>query len=111
MQENIEKKGDICIIKCSGNIDTDAYNDLKNIFEKIIANKDLKIIVDLSDVNFISSSGWGVFIGNLNKIRQNGGDIRLAAMNEEVKNIYYAVNFNELIRSYDKLEDAIKSYK
>lgn len=57
----------------------------------------------LTNVYFISSSGGAVFIGVLNKIRKGGGDIRLAAMTEEVKNIYHIVNFDELLRSYDKV--------
>jgi len=111
MQINVEKREDIIIIKCSGNIDADSYTEFKNTFDKIIVNGDLKIIVDLSGVNFISSSGWGVIIESLQKVRMGGGDILLAAMTEEVKNVYQTVSFNELLRSYDKLEDAIKSYK
>ncbi|MCX8092894.1 MAG: STAS domain-containing protein [Candidatus Goldbacteria bacterium] len=110
MQIKVEQKGDVTIIKYLGNIDSDAYGVFKQTFEILIANNNFKIVVDLSDVSFISSAGWGVFIGNLQKIRKNGGDIRLAEMREEVKNIYLTVNFNELLKSYDTLNEAIESF-
>lgn len=99
MQINIEQKADIYIIKCIGNIDSDSYINLKEIFDKLIKEKNYKIVVNLSDVNFISSTGWGIFIGSLQKIRSGGGDLRLAAMTEEVENIYKMVNFDELLLS------------
>jgi anti-sigma B factor antagonist len=111
LQINIEQKADICIIKCIGNIDSDAYSGLKEVFDKLMREKKYKIVVDLSDVNFISSTGWGIFIGSLQKIRSGGGDLRLAAMTEEVENIYNMVNFGELLLSYDTIEEAIDSFK
>lgn len=93
MEINIEQRGNICIIKCFGNIDFDSYGVLKKTFDEIIDNNNFKIVVDLLNVNFISSTGWCVFIEVLKKIRNNGGDIRLAAMTENVKNIYEKVNF------------------
>lgn len=111
MQINIEKQGNVCILKCLQNIDSESYGDLKNIFDKLIKENNLNIIVDLSKVSFIGSSGWGVFIGSLQKVRLGGGDIRLCGMTEDVKNIYETVNFNEFLRSYDTLEEAIESFK
>jgi anti-sigma B factor antagonist len=111
MEIQIEQKEDISIIKCSGNIDYDVYHILKEKFDKLISDNIYKIVVDLSDVDFISSAGWGVFIGNLQKVKKNNGDIFLSGMKEEVKNIYKSVNLDEILISYDTLEEAIKSFR
>jgi len=111
MQINMEQREDVCIVKCSGSIDADSFYVLKQTFDKLINENNFKIVIDLSDVNFISSAGWGVFLGNLNKARKGGGDIRLSSMKEEVKNVFYSAEFNEILSCYDNVEDAIKSYK
>jgi anti-sigma B factor antagonist len=111
MHINLEQIEDVCVVKCFGNIDSDSYVVLKQTFGKIMEDNNFKIVVDLSGVNFISSAGWGIFLGNLNEARKKGGDIRLSSMNEKVKNIFYAIELNEILTFYDKIEDAINSYK
>jgi hypothetical protein len=60
-----------------------------------------KLVVDLRGVDYISSTGWGVFISELKDIRANGGDLVLVGMITNVYNIYELMEFSTIIKSFD----------
>ncbi len=107
---SVETKGDINIIKCEGQIDSNTYYELKDAIKKTIEKKSFKIIIDLSDTTFVSSSGWGTIIGNLKEVRKGGGDIVVTGMSGGVRHVYETAQFDELIKSCDTIEDAIKFF-
>ncbi|MCM8809949.1 MAG: hypothetical protein NC917_06555 [Candidatus Omnitrophica bacterium] len=50
------------------------------------------------------------FIGYVNTARNKNGDIKLANMNVGVKRVYEMIEFNELIKAYNSIEDAKKDF-
>lgn len=58
---NVSDKGDIKVISCKGFIDTTTSQSLENTLSEILKKQFYKIIIDLSDVDYISSAGWGIF--------------------------------------------------
>jgi anti-anti-sigma factor len=61
--ESNELGDDIVLIKVSGYIDAHTFEELENEIQSKFSAKQFKLIVDLSDVPYISSAGAGVFIG------------------------------------------------
>ena len=107
---SIGKAGGVTIIKFTGHVDSDSYTVLGNALDNLLKQGTTKIVVDLSEVTYMSSAGWGVLVGNLKKARDNRGNIVLAALSEEVKAVYELIEFNEIIKSYNTVEAAVKSF-
>ena len=79
---------------------SDAINDqLKNC------------IVDLTEVRYISSSGIGVLITMLTKMRNVGGEVYLTSPSEHVKKLLIITKLNNIFTVYDSLEEAIAMVK
>lgn len=76
----------------------------------LLKRKQYNIIVDLQDVEYISSSGWGVFLGNIKEIREKGGDLKLTRMNPDVFEVYKVLEFFWFIKSYASIEDAVYEF-
>ncbi|MCH7411049.1 STAS domain-containing protein [Belliella sp. DSM 111904] len=74
---------------------TDAVNDKVNNF-----------VVDLKDVRYISSSGIGVLITMLTKMRNAGGEVYLTSPSEHVKKLLIITKLNNIFTVYDSIEDA-----
>lgn len=112
MENNISvrKQDNTGIITCRGAIDSDTYRTFKDSLGNLIESGIYKIVIVLSDISFMNSTGWGTIIGNLRNVRQKKGDIVLAAMNENLKTTYYRTNFDEIIKAYDTIEDALSSF-
>lgn len=102
--------GNITILKTKGFIDTSTASILEDNIKKALSQGKTKLIIDLSDSDFISSAGWGVFVAYLRKTREAGGDIKLAGMIEKVFKVFKLLEFDALIDAYPTVEEAVKNY-
>lgn len=64
-------------------------------------------IIDLSEVRYISSSGIGVLITMLTKMRNAGGEVYLTSPSEHVKKLLIITKLNNIFVVYDSLEEAL----
>lgn len=83
---------------------------LKKILEKDIDNKIKKIIVDLSQCEFIDSTFLGVLVLSLKSSAKIGGDVRLVKPAEVAKTLMEKAGTLNVFNLYDSLNDAIESY-
>jgi len=67
-------------------------------------------VIDLSGVNYISSAGWGIFIGEIKEIRHKGGDIRLSGMSGDVYEVFQLLEFDSILEAFDSADAAIASF-
>jgi anti-sigma B factor antagonist len=108
---NLLSSGDVKVVQCKGYIDTTTSAMLENTMSELIKNKFYKIVMDLSDVDYISSAGWGIFISEIKNIRKNKGDLKLVNMKPEVMEIFELLDFTNILEYYKSLEEAMKKFK
>jgi len=101
---------DIALIMIMGYIDTTTCQELAKIIRDLMAKKRYQIIADLGGVTYISSAGWGVFVGEIKNIRDHGGDIKLVQMNSEVFEVFEMLEFNRILNHYDSIEETIDDF-
>ena len=58
----VELSGDITLVKCHGRLVSETAGDLKQLIKPMIP-KCRRIVLDLTDVNFVDSSGLGTLVG------------------------------------------------
>ena len=66
-----------------------------------------RIVLDLSDCEFMDSSGLGAVIGGLKTARQAGGDLRIAALTPQVVTVLQLTNLDRVLRPYDSVAGAL----
>jgi anti-sigma B factor antagonist len=101
---------EVVVITAKGYIDTTTSPQFSRLINELIAYGKYKYVMNLAGIDYVSSTGWGVFIGNLKEIRDHGGDIVLANMVEGVHNIYELMEFSSILRSYRSLESALEYF-
>ena len=62
--------------------------------------------MNLSDVSYISSGGWGIFTGEVRHLREKGGDVVLVGMTPEVYDVYELLGFADVIAAFDTTKEA-----
>lgn len=62
-------------------------------------------VIDLSEVRYISSSGIGLLITMLTKMRNVGGEVYLTAPSEHVKKLLIITKLNNIFTVYDSVEE------
>ena len=65
-----------------------------------------RIVIDLSGVDFVDSSGLGALIGCLKSARQVGGDLRIAQPTAQVEMVLQLSNLDRVLKSYGSTEEA-----
>lgn len=106
-----ESSKDVTIIRLSGVIDTNTSRHLNKTLSELIGSGQYKLVIDLSDVSYISSAGWGIFIGEIRTIQTHHGDLKLAALSAEVEEVYQLLEFYNILKAYDSVEEAIEDFK
>ena len=74
----VKIKNESLIVKISGDLDLVIAKDFRETVDKILVDRPLKnLILDLSEVNFIDSSGLGAILGRYKLIQQQGGKMSI----------------------------------
>ena len=105
-----ESNPDISVISVGGFIDTTTSSELEESLKRLLKQGQFNIVVDLGSVNYISSAGWGIFISEIKEIRENGGDLKLAAMSGDVYEVFELLEFQTILESFDSIGEAVDSF-
>lgn len=107
----LEKKN--CVIvafkgKIMGGPDSAKFREEINGF---IEDGKVNIIGDLSEVEFMNSSGLGVMIATLTSLRKKDGDFKLCSATDRIKSLLRVSKLFTVFDMYDTLDEAIKAYQ
>ena len=105
-----EQKG-VTVISLEGNViggpDATVLNDQ---LHGLIDEKKTKVIVDLSRVDFINSSGLGLLIGGLTTMRKAGGELKLAGASKKIQNLLEITKLHKVFDIHKTLSDAVAAF-
>jgi len=113
IQVSVEKTGpqqNISVIKVGGYIDTTTSAELEHSLSSTLKLNNHNIIIDLGNVDYISSAGWGIFISEIKGIREKGGDLKLVRMIPEVFEVFELLEFHYILKAFDTVEEAISDF-
>ncbi len=70
-----------------------------------------KVIIDLSKVEWMNSTGLGILISGLTTMRNNGGELKLAGITQKIESLLTITKLITVFENYDSVDQAIKSFK
>lgn len=100
----------INVFVLEGRIDTQAAADMDQVLQAAVSEGKRKMVVDMSEVEYISSAGLRVLAAVLVKNREEGGDLKLAALNPRVMRVFRIIGFDMFFSIHDMLEAAIGDF-
>lgn len=93
-------------ISVCGSLDSSTFQELQELLQEKLDEGKCNIIVEFSELDYISSAGLGVLMGMLQEARECDGDLKLTNMAPKVRNLFDMLGFSRLIRIYDDIESA-----
>jgi anti-sigma B factor antagonist len=92
------------------------YLDASNIkeFKRDMApllEKHPRMVMDLSQVELVDSSGCGAFIGFLRQLKSAGGDMKLSGVTKPVRGLFELVRMHRVFDILNTREEAIKAFQ
>ena len=103
--------GDVTVLYPKGFINAHTVRGFDGAIQKAVARQRFKIVVNCEGLAYIASAGLGAMMGAIEEIRSSGGDLRLAGLNETVRNIFEILGFNHLYRTYPSEAEAVESFR
>ena len=105
--KGVEHKDRAIILSLAGEIDMKCSSGLRGKFMELFRSKPLVFIVDMTEVEFMDSSGLAILVEALKWCRQNGGELKLAGMAQSVRNIFEISRLDSIFNIYDTQAEAL----
>ncbi|MEK7726995.1 MAG: STAS domain-containing protein [candidate division KSB1 bacterium] len=102
--------GAVSALRLKGFLDAHTASDLERAIQKLLDEKRFRIIVNFKELTYISSAGLGVFMGFIEEVRSNGGDIKLTSMNPKIFRVFDLLGFPTLYEIRDEENQALQSF-
>jgi len=99
----------VAIIRPDGRLNMVAAPELREAVDRAVRGGRTRVVVDLAGVEFMDSSGLGALIASLKTTRQAGGDLRIAAPNEQVALVLQLSNVDRILRPYADADEAFSN--
>lgn len=104
------KDNDTLILDLSGKIDVNSSKIFQDKFTEVTGKGEKFIILDCSNLSYVSSSGLRVFLMFLKHINKIGGKLVLCSMSEIIYEVFEISGFVPIFTITDNLEDAKKEF-
>lgn len=109
MQLHDEKIGDVLVVKpLESRIDASIAVDFKERMAGFINAGNELIVLDLSSVNFIDSSGLGAIVSSL-KLLGRKGDLVISGIRQTVMNMFKLTRMDRVFRIFESRDQAVSA--
>ncbi|HEX2968537.1 MAG TPA: STAS domain-containing protein [Bacteroidales bacterium] len=109
---NIEKRDKIDVISFSVNkIDALITEEIRDSICKVFENSNSKVIIDLSGVHYIDSSGFGCFLSVMKTARNNYGIIKFAQPEPAIMQLFRTLQLHTIFQIYEDLDSCLRSFR
>jgi anti-sigma B factor antagonist len=110
MAVKIESKKGLTVCYIDGEIDINSSPDIKKVFDKLIAQKTPKIVINFSKVGYVDSSGLATLVEILKNMKAYGGKMRLVSLSSKIKSLFEITKLEKLFDIMSDEAEAIATF-
>ena len=100
----------IIVIGVDGQLIVGNRHDLKSKVMEAVDAGDKRFVVDFAQTGYIDSSGLGVLVSLAKRVREVGGDLVLANLNEDLRTLFELTKLDTLFKILPTVEDALSAF-
>ena len=95
------------VLPLDGEIDLHVSPEVAKSLGSMIENKPKQLVVDLTKVTYLDSSGLAVLIEGMQNVQKYGGRFRLAGVQEDVKHVFDIARLDQVFEIYPDVDSAL----
>ena len=107
LQLKSEKIGDVTVLACTGEVDLGNAPQLREALAPVFNEEKPRLLVDLTGVNFMDSTGIGVMVNTLNRVREKKGACAFCGVQARVHRILQIAGLLNALPLYDTRAEAL----
>ncbi len=108
MAFQVTKENDVTVVAVEGQLIVGNRQELKQKVLEELEDGARKFVVDFDQTGYIDSSGLGVLVSLSKKIREQGGELRLAGLNEDLRTLFELTKLDTLFKIADSRAEALE---
>ncbi|NLY42412.1 MAG: STAS domain-containing protein [Clostridiaceae bacterium] len=91
-----EEQDDEIVVTLSGEIDISTVAKLREELYAIVDNNDKNLRLECTNLKYIDSTGLGVLVGVLKKVKKKSKDIYISNLNQNIKKLFVITGLNKV---------------
>jgi anti-sigma B factor antagonist len=102
----IDRSDEGCVLTLSGEVDLYTAPNLKQAIVDSVDDGCTSLVIDLEQVSFIDSSGLGVLISGLRRVKEHGGTLRLVCTKDGILKIFRITGLDKVFPVFATADEA-----
>lgn len=103
-------KEGIKIVSLNGRLDISTQDAVQEKINSLLSDGSPKIVIDCTDLTFISSAGLRVFMSALKQVSSVDGKLVISTLNDTTRKIFDITGYDSVFNITNSLDEAIKQF-
>lgn len=111
MKMSVEEHGNVVIVMPQGDVKVGEGDvALRDTIQKYLSAGKTRFVLDLGEVRFMDSAGLGELVASLKRVREAGGDLKVAQANQRISDALYVTQLVRVLDVYGEVAEAIAAF-
>ena len=110
MEMKIKISNGVTIVELAGRFDAYTAPPVKQKLADLVSEGQVKVVVSMSSVTFVDSTGLSTLVSGLKRCRQSGGDLKIAELQQPVRIIFELTRLDKAFEIVSEEEAAVASF-
>jgi anti-anti-sigma factor len=97
------------IVVLIGRIDHEQVRELENFLNRVIQKETINLFCDIAGLTSINSSGWGLLVAEMQRLRKRGGSLFLCGLQGTVEQSFKVLELDKLFMTFRTVSEAMRS--
>ncbi len=106
ISEKMPKDG-VRVLAVRGRLNAITSGELKDKLKQLVDEGVIDIVLDLSAVTFIDSSGLSAIVSGLKVTREQAGSLKIVGLNPSTKKVFELTRLDKVFELFERVEDAL----
>lgn len=110
MAFTFERSDDLLTVAVDGQLVVGNRQEFKQMVLDEVEQGARRVLIDFTSTGYIDSSGLGALVSLGKRIREQGGQLRLTGLNEDLRTLFELTRLDTLFRLHDSRDDALAGF-
>lgn len=95
------------VVDVGGEVDVHTAPELEGVLSALVEDGNYQLVVDLADVDFLDSTGLGVLVKTLKRVREHSGSLAVVTTTDRISKVFRITGLDTAIALHDDVESAL----
>ena len=110
MDIEVTQTGGVTLVVPKGDLDMGTADQMKRTLSDLVEKGQSKLVMDLTGVAYVDSSGLGALVAAMKQARAVGGNLKLCGLQEDVRSIFEMTRLIKVMAVHSDRQEAVASW-